>query len=134
MRELIGDKSSFNTIRNVKTFQDPIKGTQDLKNHRADLVITDIKMPKMDGIKILEEVKKIDEDIPVILMTGFGTFESAVTAISQGAYDYLIKPVEFSHLKLAVKRALEKRKWIDCLSIVRSTNGFNLGELWRKFL
>ncbi len=94
----------------VETFQNSPDAAKEISKSRVDLVITDIKMPVMDGLQILEVVKKVDDGIPVILMTGYGSMESAVDAISLGAYDYLLKPVEFAHFELVVKRALEKRR------------------------
>ncbi len=94
----------------VDTYQSSPDAANAIGKSRVDLVITDIKMPELDGLQILEVVKKVDDGIPVILMTGYGSMESAVDAISLGAYDYLLKPVEFAHFELVVKRALEKRR------------------------
>lgn len=94
----------------VLTFQSSPEAVEAIREERVDLVVTDIKMPKMDGLQILNAVKEIDEDIPVILMTGYASMDTALEAIAKGAYDYLLKPVEFSQLELAVKRALDKRR------------------------
>jgi len=94
----------------VETFQSSPEAAESIEKSRVDLVITDIKMPEMDGLKLLEVVKKVDDGIPVILMTGYGSLESAIDAISKGAYDYLLKPVEFAHFELVVKRAIDKRR------------------------
>ena len=94
----------------VNAFQNSPEAVELIKNERVDLVVTDIKMPHMDGLEILRAVKAIDDEIPVILMTGYASMDTALEAIAKGAYDYLLKPVEFSHLELAVKRALDKRR------------------------
>lgn len=94
----------------VEAFQSSSRAAQAIRNKKVDLVITDIKMPELDGLKLLQIVKEVDEDIPVILMTGYASLDSAVEAISLGAYDYLMKPVEFPQLELAIKRAMEKRR------------------------
>ncbi|MBN1211833.1 MAG: GAF domain-containing protein [candidate division Zixibacteria bacterium] len=94
----------------VQSFQQSPLAVEVIRNEKVDLVITDIKMPQMDGLEILRVVKEIDEDIPVILMTGYASLDTAVDAIARGAYDYLMKPVEFTYLELAVKRALDKRR------------------------
>jgi signal transduction histidine kinase/FixJ family two-component response regulator len=94
----------------VEAFQDPSEAAQAIRTDRVDLVISDIKMPGVDGLELLQIVKQVDLDIPVILMTGYASLESAVEAISRGAYDYLMKPVEFTQLDLAVRRALDKRR------------------------
>ncbi|MFZ1683411.1 MAG: GAF domain-containing protein [Candidatus Zixiibacteriota bacterium] len=94
----------------VRSFQRSPDAVAAIRSERVDLVITDIKMPEMTGLDILNVVKEIDEGIPVILMTGYASLDTALDAIARGAYDYLLKPVEFAHLELAVKRALEKRR------------------------
>ena len=93
----------------VEAFQSSVEAAEAIKKGNLDLVITDIKMPKLDGIEILKIVKDVDREVPVILMTGFASLETALEAIARGAYDYLLKPVEFTDLELAVKRALDKR-------------------------
>ncbi len=93
----------------VRTFQDPLEAMKLIESGDVDLVVTDIKMPKMTGLDILEKVREKDEHLPVILMTAYATLSSAVEAISKGAYDYLLKPVEYAQFELAIKRALDKR-------------------------
>jgi len=92
------------------SFQRPSLALEAIRAEKVDLVITDIKMPEMDGLEILRSVKQIDEGIPVILMTAYASLDTALEAIAKGAYDYLLKPVEFTYLELAVKRALDKRR------------------------
>ena len=75
-----------------------------------DVVISDIKMPDFDGIEILKAARQKDKDALVILLTGYASLESAVKAVNQGAFDYLLKPVDFPQLQLSIKRGLEKRK------------------------
>ncbi len=94
----------------VEAYQDPRQAAQAIRTSRVDLVITDIKMPDVDGLELLQIVKQVDMDIPVILMTGYASLDTAVQAITRGAYDYLMKPVEFTQLDMAVRRALEKRR------------------------
>lgn len=72
-----------------------------------DLVITDMKMPGKNGIEILEEAKNIDPELPVIIMTAYGTIEMAVEAMKKRAYDYITKPFRNEELKLTVKKGLE---------------------------
>lgn len=94
----------------VATYQNSVEAVESIGETRVDLVITDIKMPRLDGIEILRRVKAIDEGIPVLLMTGYASLDTALEAIAEGAYDYLLKPVEFAYLQLAVRRAMEKRR------------------------
>ncbi|MHB8708816.1 MAG: sigma-54-dependent transcriptional regulator, partial [Desulfuromonadales bacterium] len=75
-----------------------------------DLVITDIKMPGMDGLELLRELKAFDPSLPIIVMTAYGTVENAVQALRAGAYDYVAKPFETDELKLTVAKALERER------------------------
>jgi len=77
-----------------------------------DMVITDMKMPGMSGMELLEECKRIKPELPVIMMTAFGTIEMAVEAMKKHAYDYIQKPFENEQLKLTVKKALENYRLI----------------------
>ncbi|NDO76537.1 MULTISPECIES: sigma-54-dependent transcriptional regulator [Shewanella] len=73
------------------------------------IVITDVNMPGMDGISVMQQIKQLDADLPVILITGFGDIAMAVSAVKQGAYDFLEKPFNNEHILDVVKRALDKR-------------------------
>ena len=75
-----------------------------------DLILSDIKMPKADGMTVLKKARQADPEALVILMTGYASLESAIAAISAGAYEYVLKPVDIEDLKRVVKRALDKRE------------------------
>lgn len=94
----------------VTPFLNARDASEYIQKNQFDLLITDIKMPEVTGLDLLKTVKDVDDEIPVILMTGYASLDSAVEAIASGAYDYLMKPVEFAQLGLTVKRALEKRE------------------------
>src|SRR5688572_23912738 len=79
---------------------------------RFDLLITDLKMPKMTGIELLQEAKKLRPDMPVVLMTAFATVNTAVEAMKLGAYDYIQKPFDGDEIKLLVERTLEHNRLI----------------------
>ena len=74
---------------------------------RPDAIVTDLQMPGMNGLELLEEIRKIDETIPVVFMTAYGTVETAVDAMRKGAFDYVTKPFTGDELEIAVERALE---------------------------
>lgn len=76
-----------------------------LKAQEIDLILTDLKLPGKDGIALMEEVKALNPDLPVILMTAYGTIESAVEAMKKGAFDYLLKPVKMKEVELVLERA-----------------------------
>ncbi len=78
----------------------------------VDLIITDMKMPGMTGMELLDEAKKIKPEVPVIMMTAYGTIEMAVEAMKKRAYDYITKPFQNEELKLTIKKALENYRLI----------------------
>ncbi|HNX82549.1 MAG TPA: sigma-54 dependent transcriptional regulator [Candidatus Omnitrophota bacterium] len=80
-----------------------------LKNFPADVVITDMRMPEMDGIHLLKYVKSEYPEMPVIMMTSFGSIDTAVSAMKMGAYDYITKPVIDSEIKLILERLINER-------------------------
>ncbi len=82
------------------------KALEILKNSDVDLVLTDMKMPSMDGIELLENIKTKDSDLPVIMMTAYGTVEKAVEAMQKGAYNYILKPFENEKLIIYVNKAI----------------------------
>lgn len=73
------------------------------------IVITDMKMPQMSGMQLLKKIKKIDHTVEVIMVTAFGSIESAIEAVKKGAYHYITKPFKMNEILLTVKKALEKR-------------------------
>lgn len=81
-----------------------------LLQRSVDLVLSDIRMPEMDGMTLLGHVQKIAPETPVLILTAYGTVESAVAAMRAGAVDYLLKPVDFSDVLLKVQRALQFRE------------------------
>ena len=76
------------------------------KSSDLDLILTDMKMPAMDGIQLLENVKALDLDLPVIMMTAHGTIDKAVEAMQKGAYSYILKPFDNDRLIIYVKKAI----------------------------
>ncbi len=89
-----------------------IAGTKKTRELKPDLVLIDLKMPGINGLKVLEKVKKIDPNIIPVVITGYATVESAVEAMKKGAYDYLSKPFTPEELRIIIRRGLEKRKLI----------------------
>jgi two-component system, NtrC family, response regulator PilR len=76
----------------------------------ADLALVDLKMPDMDGVETLRHLREISETVSVVIVTAFATTETAIQALKEGAYDYLIKPFKVEELKLVVRKALEERR------------------------
>ncbi len=94
----------------IKAVVEPTQALKEMETDSYDLVLTDIKMPGLDGFELLKAAKKRDKDSVVVFMTGYGSLDSAMRAIGMGAYDYLLKPLEMEDLKLTIQRGLEKRK------------------------
>ena len=94
------------------TFQEPRKALAAIRVNSYSAVIADIKMPQMNGIELFRHIQEIDPELPVILITGHGDVEMAVSAIKQGAYDFLQKPVDEDILIASIDRAVEKRRLV----------------------
>ncbi len=103
---------SGETQHEVVTETNPLKAVELFKKQPFDLVITDLKMPKMGGIKLLEEVKKIRANVSVIVMTAYGTIETAVEAIQKGAYDFITKPFRRQRIVLTIDKVM---KWQEII-------------------
>ncbi len=86
------------------------EGLEAVKKYLPDIVLSDIRMPEITGIELLEEIKKINEEVIVILMTAYDDMQTTIQAIQKGAYDYLEKPIEINKLEIIVNRALENRR------------------------
>src|SRR5258705_7202427 len=106
----------------VSTVQNGRDALDKVKAEAFDVVITDIRMPGMDGIQLLQGIKKHDPGLPVVIMTAYASQQSAIDAVNQGAFQYLIKNAKNDEIKLVVRNALEMRK-------VRSENLFLKREL-----
>ncbi|EFK08462.1 sigma-54 interaction domain protein [delta proteobacterium NaphS2] len=99
---------SEETDHELVTETDPLKAFERFRADQFDLVITDLKMPKMDGIRLLEEIRKVDPEISTIILTAFATIETAVEAIRKGAYDYITKPFRRERILLTIDKVM---KW-----------------------
>ncbi|MFQ5597012.1 MAG: sigma-54-dependent transcriptional regulator [Nitrospiria bacterium] len=93
-----------------ETAEDGQKALKMLKKDRFDLVLSDIKMPKMDGIALLKALKTASPETVVVMMTAFASTETAVEAMKEGAYDYLTKPFQIDEVKIIIKNVLERKK------------------------
>ena len=82
---------------------------EQVRSHAPDLMLTDLKMPGMSGLDLMRAAKAIDPALEVIVMTAFGTVETAVEAMKDGAYDFVTKPLRRAEIVAATRKALEKR-------------------------
>jgi DNA-binding NtrC family response regulator len=94
----------------VATFTDSVAAAEDIKKNGYDLIISDLKMPKMTGLELYDAIKDAAADSTFIIITAFGTIPSAVDAIKKGIYDYIPKPFTPDEVRIPIRRALEKRK------------------------
>jgi len=84
------------------------EGLKKVKEKEYDVILCDIKMPKIDGIEFLEKAKELVPDIPIIMISGHGTIETAVEAVKKGAYDYISKPPDLNRLLITIRNAMDK--------------------------
>lgn len=96
----------------VDVAEDGIAGLEKIKENEYDLVLCDIKMPKMDGVELLEAVKKIDTEIPIVMISGHGDMETAINTMRLGAFDYISKPPDLNRLLNTVRNALDRKKLV----------------------
>src|SRR5579884_911613 len=94
----------------VETAADGFKALPKLEEFAPDLLLTDLKMPGMDGIDLMRKSREADPQLAVVVMTAYGAVETAVTAMRQGAADYITKPINLEELGVVVERALENRR------------------------
>ncbi|MCL4536326.1 MAG: sigma-54 dependent transcriptional regulator [Nitrospirae bacterium] len=97
-------------VTSVNSGEDAI---ENLKTESFDVIITDLKMGRVDGMTVLEKSKEINPDMPVIMMTAFASIESAVEAMKKGASDYIVKPFLNEEIKLTIKKVIEQKKIIN---------------------
>lgn len=93
----------------IEEAEDGKKGVDLFSKNNFDAVLCDIKMPGMDGLEVLEKIQEINPDVPVIMISGHGTIETAVDALKKGAYDYIPKPPDLNRMLVAVRNALDRK-------------------------
>ena len=96
----------------VDDAEDGLQGLEKIKNNDYDLVLCDIKMPKMDGVEVLEAVKKIKPEIPMVMISGHGDMETAIQTMRLGAFDYISKPPDLNRLLNTVRNALDRKQLV----------------------
>jgi DNA-binding NtrC family response regulator len=104
--------SEENDTYQVEDAEDGVAGLEKIKNNDYDLVLCDIKMPKMDGVEVLEAVKKIKPEIPMVMISGHGDMETAIQTMRLGAFDYISKPPDLNRLLNTVRNALDRKQLV----------------------
>ena len=111
-RVLVKILSEENDTYDVEEAGDGLEGIEKIKKDDYDLVLCDIKMPKMDGVEVLEAVKKIKPEIPIVMISGHGDLDTAVNTMRLGAFDYISKPPDLNRLLNTVRNALDRKELV----------------------
>ena len=105
----------------VNLESNPEKALDSLRQKSINLVLTDFRMPGMDGLNLLKQIKGINPEIGVVVMTAYGSVEDAVEAMKNGAEDYLLKPIDLDQLDLVIKKVLDHKRLISENRILKAT-------------
>ena len=97
----------------VDTAKDGREALELFQKQRSSVVITDLKMPGINGLSLLKEIRARDKETAVVLMTGYGTIDNAVDAMKEGAFDYITKPILDSEIKLVIQRIVEQQRLME---------------------
>jgi DNA-binding NtrC family response regulator len=124
-RVLIKILSEENNSYQVDEAEDGLVGIEKIKKEDFDLVLCDIKMPKMDGIEVLEAIKKIKPEIPVVMISGHGDLDTAVNTMRLGAFDYISKPPDLNRLLNTVRNALDRKELVVENKLLKKKVGKN---------
>ncbi len=111
-RVLVKILSEENNTYEVSEAEDGLLGIEKIKSDDYDLVLCDIKMPKMDGLEVLEAIKKIKPEIPIVMISGHGDLDTAVNIMKLGAFDYISKPPDLNRLLNTVRNALDRKELV----------------------
>ena len=111
-RVLVKILSEENDSYHVEEAEDGLVGIEKIKNDDYDLILCDIKMPKMDGVEVLEATKKIKPEIPMVMISGHGDLDTAVNTMRLGAFDYISKPPDLNRLLNTVRNALDRKELV----------------------
>lgn len=119
---IIDDERSIrNTLKEILEYEkfkvdeaeDGPSGLAKIKEGKYDLVMCDIKMPVMDGLEVLEKVVNLGIDVPIVMISGHGTIETAVEALKNGAYDFIAKPLDLNRLLVTVRNAIDRKELVQ---------------------
>ncbi len=114
------EKAIRKTLSEILSFEgfvideaaDGVEGVKKIKENNYDCILCDIKMPKMDGMEVLEQSKELKPDIPFIVISGHGNIETAVEAVKKGAFDFISKPPDLNRLLITIRNAMDKKSLV----------------------
>lgn len=127
LRRTVGEALRQNQF-DVKEAVDGMEAIDSIRASRPDLVMLDVNMPRLNGIECLKQIKELDPSIVVIVMTAYSTIEDAVTAIKEGAYNYLAKPIKHQAIVEMARRALEARQMVQNMAFSAPIVKLQAGE------
>ncbi|RLD46080.1 MAG: sigma-54-dependent Fis family transcriptional regulator, partial [Bacteroidetes bacterium] len=99
--------------------EDGQQGIEKIEKNDYNLIFTDIKMPKMDGIEVLEKAKELKPDIPIIMISGHGDIDTAVECIKKGAFDFIQKPLDLNRMLITIRNATDKTQLIKQTKVLK---------------
>lgn len=118
IRKTLGEILSYEGYK-IDEAGDGEEGLKKFKEKNYDVVLCDIKMPKIDGIEFLDKAGEINPDVPVIMISGHGTIETAVEAVKKGAFDYISKPPDLNRLLITIRNAMDKTDLVTETKVLR---------------
>ena len=121
------EKSIRKTLKDILEYEkyqveeaaDGVEGFNMLKSGKFDVVLCDIKMPKIDGIEVLEKVMQLNPEIPFVMISGHGTIETAVEAVKKGAFDFIAKPLDLNRLLVTIRNAIDKNALVKETKVLK---------------
>ena len=116
LKTILMDKTGYE----VTTTNNPLEVSKILQGDRYHVVISDLKMPLVDGMDLIEIIRKIDQTLPIIISTAYGTIETAEEAVQKGAYDFITKPFRKETILITIRRALEWRRMQEELQALKN--------------
>lgn len=118
IRKTLTEILSFEGYK-IEEAADGEEGLKKFKEKTYDLVLCDIKMPKLDGIEFLQKAGEVNADVPVIMISGHGNIETAVEAVKKGAYDYISKPPDLNRLLITIRNAMDKSSLVSETKVLK---------------
>lgn len=118
IRKTLGEILSYEGYK-IDDAENGEEGLKKLKEKSYDVILCDIKMPKIDGIEFLERSREINPDVPIIMISGHGTIETAVEAVKKGAFDYVAKPPDLNRLLITIRNALDRQTLVTETKVLK---------------
>jgi len=118
IRKTLGEILSYEGYK-IEEAMDGEEGLKKFKEKPFDVVLCDIKMPKIDGIEFLEKAREINTDITIIMISGHGNIETAVEAVKKGAFDYISKPPDLNRLLITIRNAMDKTSLVTETKVLK---------------